>query len=260
MDFAPVIHAVLNLLWLVIPLAVLAAIVKSPWFKGWVGETLVNLYAGLFLDRQTYHLIRNVTLPTADGTTQIDHIIVSRYGVFVVETKNMKGWIYGSARQPQWTQKIYRHTRKFQNPLHQNHKHVKTLQTLLGLADTQVHSLVVFVGDCTFKTVMPGNVTRGRRFVRFIKDRQEKVLTDDEVASIVARIAAGRLDATWQTHREHARHVAERVEEKTNTVRCPNCQGAMVQRVAKRGAGSGSAFWGCMAFPRCRGVVRLQAE
>lgn len=98
MDFAslqPLIHA----FWYLIPLVILGGIIKSPQFKGWVGESLVNLSARLFLDKNTYHLIRNVTLPTEDGTTQIDHIIVSPYGVFVVETKNMKGWIFGSAKQ-----------------------------------------------------------------------------------------------------------------------------------------------------------------
>jgi len=60
---------------------------------------LVNLSARHFLDKSRYHLIKNVTLPTEDGTTQIDHILISEFGVFVVETKNMKGWTFGSATQ-----------------------------------------------------------------------------------------------------------------------------------------------------------------
>jgi len=67
--------------------------------KGVLGEFKVNLATKLFLDKRIYTLLKNVTLPTADGTTQIDHVIVSRYGVFVIETKNMKGWIFGSAQQ-----------------------------------------------------------------------------------------------------------------------------------------------------------------
>lgn len=62
-----------------------------PWFKGMLGEFVINVSAKLFLDKKQYHLIKNVTLPTEDGTTQIDHIIVSKFGVFVVETKNMTG-------------------------------------------------------------------------------------------------------------------------------------------------------------------------
>ena len=81
--------------WYLIPLlffiAVISALLKSPWFKGLMGEFFINLMAKLMLDKNQYHLIKNVTLPTEDGTTQIDHIIVSIYGVFVIETKNMKG-------------------------------------------------------------------------------------------------------------------------------------------------------------------------
>ncbi|WP_363330978.1 nuclease-related domain-containing protein, partial [Desulfonatronospira sp.] len=86
---------------------------------------------------------------------------LKQYGVFVIETNNMKGWIYGDPDQPMWTQKIFRHSNRFQNPLRQNYKHTKTLQQLLGLNDDQVHSVVVYVGDSTFKSDMPDNVTYG---------------------------------------------------------------------------------------------------
>ena len=158
MDFTPIINQVLGTLWWLIPLAILAVVLKSAWFKGIVGEFIVNLSVKLFLDKDNYRLIKNVTLPTEDGSTQIDHVIVSKYGVFVVETKNMKGWIFGGLNQKTWTQKIYKHSSKFQNPLHQNYKHVKTLESLLELNDEQIHSVVVFVGDSTFKTDMPENV------------------------------------------------------------------------------------------------------
>ena len=74
-------------------------------FKGWVGEVQGTLAAKIRLDPQIYRSINNVTIPTANGTTQIDHVIVSKYGIFVVETKNIKGWIYGDEKQAQWTQK-----------------------------------------------------------------------------------------------------------------------------------------------------------
>ncbi len=209
MDFAPAFQPVIQVLWYIIPLIVLANVLKSPWSKGWMGECLVNISARLFLDKNTYHLIRNVTLPTEDGTTQIDHIIVSPFGVFVVETKNMKGWIFGSAHQRHWTQKIYKYSQKFQNPLHQNYKHVKTLQALLGLSDAQIHSVVVFVGDATFKTEMPANVTRGGGYLRFIKGHTEQALSAEQVREVVETIASGRLKASLKTHRAHVKHVRE---------------------------------------------------
>ena len=147
------------------------ALVRSSWFKGVSGEFVVNLASKLFLDKEKYHLIKNVTLPTEGGSTQIDHIIVSKFGVFVVETKNFKGWIFGSARQKMWSQKIYRHTSKFQNPLFQNYKHTKTLQSLLDLNNEQVFSVIAFVGSSTFKTEMPENVNHIKGCIRFIKSK-----------------------------------------------------------------------------------------
>ncbi|GAA3565795.1 nuclease-related domain-containing protein [Marinobacter xestospongiae] len=260
MDYSPVLQPLFTALWYLIPLMILAGVVKSPWFKGKVGELLVNTSARLFLDKQRYHLIKNVTLPTEDGTTQIDHIIVSRYGVFVVETKNMKGWIFGKPNQRYWTQKIFKYSQKFQNPLHQNYKHVKTLQSLLGLSDQQVHSLVVFVGDSTFKTEMPGNVTQGGGYLRFIKSHSEELLSEAEVQKVIGTIESGRLAATFRNHRKHVAHVKEVVAKKNSEPRCPKCLGEMVKRTAKREGGIGKEFYGCKAFPKCRGMVGASNE
>lgn len=54
--------------------------------------------------------------------------VVSPYGVFVIETRNMDGWIFGSEKQPVWTQKFPRKSFRFQNPLRQNYKHVKAIE------------------------------------------------------------------------------------------------------------------------------------
>jgi len=60
---------VLAACWWLLPLIILAALFKSAWFKGVIGEVMVNLSARLFLDKNDYHLIKNVTIPTEDGTT-----------------------------------------------------------------------------------------------------------------------------------------------------------------------------------------------
>ncbi|MCB4747124.1 MAG: NERD domain-containing protein, partial [Sulfurovum sp.] len=83
-------------------MVLVVAFFRTPTGKGVVGEFLVNIAVKLRLDKDKYHLIKNVTLPTEGGTTQIDHIIVSEYGIFVVETKNMKGWIFGDKKQKYW--------------------------------------------------------------------------------------------------------------------------------------------------------------
>ena len=139
MDFTPIIAQVWGTLGWFIPLMLLIGLLKSPWAKGHIGELLVRLFAHWQLDKQTYRRLHNVTLNTPDGTTQIDHVFLSPYGIFVLETKNMSGWIFGSEKQAQWTQKLYKRTFKFQNPLRQNYKHTKAIQELLGVASEHVH-------------------------------------------------------------------------------------------------------------------------
>ena len=207
MDFSLIINQVVGAFWYLIPIGIIVLILKSRWFKGVAGEFAVNLSAKIMLDKDKYHLIKNVTLPTEDGSTQIDHVIVSLYGIFVVETKNMKGWIFGRSNQKTWTQKIYKYSSKFQNPLHQNYKHVKTLQSLLGVTDDKIFSLVVFVGGSTFKTKMPENVTYLRGYVRFIKSKTQPVLSESDVNKITIKIETGRLTPSLKTSRDHVKHV-----------------------------------------------------
>jgi hypothetical protein len=187
--------------------AVIAIILKSPWFKGWIGELQVNLVTKFFLNKDTYHLIKNVTIPADGGTTQIDHVIVSRFGVFVVETKNLRGWIFGKEGDAYWTQKLYRHSEKFQNPLRQNYKHTKTLADILGISDDKMRSVIVFTGDASFKTDMPENVTNPRGYIRYIRSQTKALLTEGEVREIIKLIAEKRLAPGLKTHFQHVKHV-----------------------------------------------------
>jgi len=253
MDLSPVINQFIKNFLYLIPLLILVAIFKSSWFKGMLGEFVVNISTKWLLDKNEYHLIKNVMLLTEEGTTQIDHIIISIYGIFVVETKNMKGWIFGNASQRFWTQKIYKHSNKFQNPLHQNYKHVKTLEQLLELKDNQVYSLVVFVGDSTFKTEMPENVTSGFGYVRYIKSKKRPVFSQQEVAEIITKIEQGRLSQSFETYRAHIKHVKTIQSQKKNIVTCPKCGSAMKLRESK----NGDKFWGCSRFPKCRGTKSI---
>ncbi|MCW1913981.1 NERD domain-containing protein [Luteolibacter sp. GHJ8] len=111
------------------------------------------------LDPFAYRVFHDLYLPRPDGrgTTQVDHIVVSRFGIFVIETKNYAGWIFGGARQKMWTQSIFGRNTQFPNPLHQNHLHVLALQGFLGLPLRNFHSIVFFL-DGDFRTEMPENV------------------------------------------------------------------------------------------------------
>ncbi|HAU8253916.1 TPA: nuclease [Vibrio vulnificus] len=252
-------EAFLNVLaqvWYLLPLLLIVSVFKSRWLKGVFGEFLVNRLLSK-LPESDYTLIKDVTLPTSDGTTQVDHIVVSKYGIFVVETKNMKGWIFGSARQKQWTQKIYRHSSKFQNPLHQNYKHIKALETLLGCSEEHLHSVIVFIGDSTFKTEMPPNVTYARGSIRYIQQFNEVVFSDKDYARLTEYINQIKFKRGVITDLKHRKHVKEVVTSKASSNQCPRCGSEMVLRETKRGENIGKQFWGCSTFPKCRAVKQF---
>jgi len=257
MDLSIYLSMMISAAWYLIPIFIFAVIIKSAWFKGVLGEWQVNLLIKFFLDKNDYHLIKNVTLPTDDGTTQIDHIIVSRYGVFVVETKNMKGWIFGSINQKQWTQQIFKHKSKFQNPLHQNYKHVKTLEACLNAKKDCIFSVIIFIGDSTFKTKMPEKVRFARGGIEYIKNINDIIFNEQEIANLIEQIESGRLERSHKINRQHIEHVKKIIDGKSDIKPCSRCGAGMVLRKATKGKNSGSEFLGCSAFPKCRNVIMV---
>jgi restriction system protein len=260
MNVLPILAPLIHILPWLTGISLLSAIVRSSWFKGAAGEALLRFSAYLHLDAKVYRRFHNVTLMTEDGSTQIDHVFVSRFGVFVVETKNMSGWIFGNADQPMWTQTIYRNSYRFQNPLRQNYKHTRAIESALKLSREQVISVVVFVGGSTFKTPMPPNVTYGSGSIRYIQSHQQLLFSDAQVDALCTAISAGRLKPGFKTSREHVRNLKRRHElqpAKKTEPACPKCGAAMRLKTVRAGEKKGSQFLGCSAYPRCRGMRPL---
>lgn len=222
------------------------------FIKGWIGETVGAVAQKLLLDPEIYVSLNNITLQTGNGTTQIDHIIVSKFGIFVIEAKNMDGWIFGDEKSAQWTQSLFGKKYRFQNPLHQNYRHTKALQEFLGIDQSKLISLVMFWGKCEFKTPMPDNV-RSTGYTSFIKKHIANLLTDDEVRQFVSAIQTGKMPkGIVKSFETRGAHLASLNERHDSTSTCPKCASALALRTVKSGPKAGSHFFGCSAFPKCR--------
>jgi hypothetical protein len=215
--------------------------------KGWFGEKKSAFWMWLSLDKSTYQTFHNVIVPTRNGTTQIDHVLISPFGVFIVETKNLKGWIFGSENQPNWTQSLYGKNYSFQNPLRQAFRQKKSISEYLEVDESFIHAVVYFVGDCKFKTQLPANVLRSG-LGRYIKTFRSHVLPPDEIDSVVGKLAR-LLAESKLTTRDHLRSLRQR---HSSTSICPNCGCGLVERTAKQGPTAGSTFLGCANYPKCR--------
>lgn len=187
--------------------------------KGRAGEGIVNLAAKLRLDPKEYTLLKDVTIPARNDTTQIDHVILSRFGIFVVETKNYSGWIFGDAESANWTQVCHRKKNSFQNPLRQNYAHIRALSKLLELPLDAFHNIVCFIGDAKFKTAVPDGVFLDGRYVRHIKSFKQPVFSHSELGAIRDALESGRLKRGFKTNREHVRNLKRRQQSPAPVVR-----------------------------------------
>lgn len=216
-------------------------------FRGWIGEKKTTFRMWLSLDSSVYRRFHNVIIPGKSGTTQIDHILVSVYGIFIVETKNKTGWIFGSADQAKWTQTLHKRKYSFQNPLRQTYRQKKVLAEYLNINESNIHTVVYFVGDCKFKTPMPANVMKSG-LKRYITQYRKLILSPEEVKRIILMLERHVAESSI-TRRDHVRSL--RTRHTSNTV-CPRCGSNLVKRTARKGPNAGSEFLGCSNYPKCR--------
>ena len=158
------------------------------------GERLVSRVVQENFRPPTYHLMNHVTLALEDGTTQVDHILISRFGVFVMETKDYKGWIFADAKQAKWTQVLFKAKFRFQNPLWQNLRHIRAVQHHLDfLPPGAIKSVVIFTGDAEFRTEVPSGVFSLSGLVDYLREQTIEVMSLNRVHFCVGRLEAARL-------------------------------------------------------------------
>lgn len=202
-----VINALLSS-WPIWIIMFLLIILRLPSVKGKLGEIYVSRGLRKKLPSDQYNVINNVTLPLDDGgTTQVDHIVISPFGVFVIETKNMKGWIFGNEKQAKWTQTIYRSKYSFQNPLRQNYKHTQTLAHLLNIPAEYFHSVIIFTNNAEFKTKMPANVGYLKGMLTYIKSMTKNLLSPKEQLNIESKISTLSLKRGIKTNKAHVNYL-----------------------------------------------------
>jgi Nuclease-related domain len=175
------------------------------------GEASLSRVIGQRFPPPDHHLLNHLTLPIEGGTTQIDHVLVSRFGVFVIESKHYSGWILGTEKQAQWTQVFFNRTFKFQNPIRQNHLHVLAVRHLLDfLPPDVIKSIVVFTGDAEFKTDVPDGVFSLTTLLDHLGKQTTEVMSMNRMQFCVGRLETARLAVSGETDIAHVENLRKR--------------------------------------------------
>lgn len=234
---------------LLIILFVVAAVISSPKYKGRKGEQKVAGYLDK-LDANEYRVINNLLLKTEYGSSQIDHVIVSVYGIFVIETKNYRGWIVGSEYADNWKQVIYKRKETLRNPIKQNYGHIKALKEKLRLHNNIKYiSIIAFTNRATLKVNTQTPVIYTRDLLNEIRRYNERTLSIQEVNDIHNALASNNVDSK-EMRKEHVNNIKRNIRNgrpPQNMDVCPRCGGSLLQRNGKNGF-----FIGCSNFPKCR--------
>ncbi|MBQ4094207.1 MAG: NERD domain-containing protein, partial [Oscillospiraceae bacterium] len=112
---------------------------------GQFGEFATEYALDSMLTTDLYMVLKNLYVPYRGKTSEIDLVMVHEKGIFVFESKNYSGWIFGSADQPYWIQSLQNGDKnRFYNPILQNKTHIKALAEYLQLPETAFSSYIIF--------------------------------------------------------------------------------------------------------------------
>lgn len=224
---------------------------KASSIKGEQGEHRVSMQLDS-LSRRKYIVLNDVLIQAGNRTSQIDHIIVSRYGIFVIETKNFSGWIHGHENSEYWLQTFYQKKRKFRNPVKQNQGHINALKKVLSNYYSLIyHSIIVFSDQVELKNVYSDIpiVYEYELLETIERTRGRPYLSKEEMRSIVEKINDFRLHGKRE-EKEHIYNVNKYIQlqkERETSSLCPWCGANLALKQGKYGS-----FYGCIRYPKCR--------
>lgn len=194
---------------------VICLVLKSLWprIKGYMGEAVVKMKLSS-LDEEKYSVMNNLVLENSGGSTystQIDHLVISTYGIFSIETKNYKGLICGSEYGKRWIQNIHGNKNDFMNPILQNYAHIQAVKSILRkyYPNMRYFSIVAFSPDAKVKVKVKDSVIcKMSQVSRNIEELSDKeILNPNDLKKIIYLIKENKINIS---NREHVRNIATR--------------------------------------------------
>lgn len=221
--------------------------------KGYLGEKRVAAILA-FLPSDKYKIINDVLIESNGKTIQIDHIVISIYGIFVIETKNYTGWITGSDNSEYWTKNMFGNKYKFYNPVKQNKAHILALNRQLGIRFNNFISIVVFTNNADLRINTTHNVIYISQIKSLIKEYIDIKFSESDVQKICEKVFSLNVLSS-KARKRHIAEVKSTIANKQSLLQqgiCPRCGHNLVLRRGKYGK-----FFGCSNYPKCKFTKNL---
>ncbi|GKX66222.1 NERD domain-containing protein [Inconstantimicrobium mannanitabidum] len=240
-------------LWFILIVISVLKIFK-PKINGYLGEKSVARSLSK-LNKERYKVINNLMLRVGDKTTQIDHVVISNYGIFVIETKNYSGWIVGNEFDDYWNQIIFKRKERLYSPIKQNYGHIKALkENLQDFSNINFISIIVFTTKADLKVNSKTDVVYTTKLKKTIKKYKNITLNNVDKEEIYSQLVSLNIN-NKENRKAHVKLINEEINRRSNALdkdRCPKCGGKLILRKGKYGE-----FKGCSNFPKCRFTLKL---
>lgn len=243
-------HTLLILNIIAITLCILLK-VFYPKFRGYMGEFWVKLELKK-LPNKEYYVLNDVMIEDDCGTHQIDHLVISKYGIFVIEMKNYYGLITGDEYKDKWVQHLGRNKYFFTNPIHQNYGHVKCLEKLLKLENEFFIPIICFSNSAKLRIKSKSQVVNLDYLTDAIK-KFYKPLLNNNIEEIITVINKNNI-LDKEKRKQHVKGIKNKVKldnAKADNMICPKCGSGLILKNGKYGT-----FVGCTNYPKCRYIKK----
>ncbi|WP_185903434.1 nuclease-related domain-containing protein [Lysinibacillus sphaericus] len=168
---------------------------------------------------QSHRQLLNVYIPkrNSDELTEIDLLYIDRTGLYVIESKNYSGWIFGNETQQQWTQMMPNKKKyKFFNPIRQNATHIRAIQDFLDLPKEAIYSVIVFSERCTLKKVLVTSQNvhvikreNVRRFIQTQKQTAQQFFSQDDIQAIYNKLVP-QMQVSNEVKKQHIQTIQQK--------------------------------------------------
>ena len=190
-------------------LSIILIFINTNYFKGKFGEFSVNCLLKRISKNDKGILYKNIIVLLDNNSHQIDHVLISKKGIFVVETKNYSGTIYGSDYQKEWTQ-VFNYGKqkyKFYSPVRQNYTHVEVLNNFLN-NKYNINNVIIFYKN-SINNIKSKYVYTMKSFKKYYNDLKY-IYSDKELNDIINTINNINLKAI--SEKEHIKNINKRKE------------------------------------------------
>lgn len=222
-----------------------------PKFRGFMGEFWVKLELRK-LPKDRYIVLNNIMLKDANGTHQIDYLVLSEFGIFVIEMKNYYGLIKGKEFDNKWYQYLGKTKNSFINPIHQNYGHIKSISNLLKLDDKYFISIICFSNQAKID-VKSNSIVTQTDYLRNEILKFKEVIVNSDLSKLVNTITSNNI-IDKDLRKQHIKDIRIKVnneKELENNMICPKCGNKLVEKNGKYGK-----FIGCSNYPECKYIKK----